>query len=309
MWRKVPHLSIHHSPANDLWRSRLPNTISRCLNGTIRRSTPQSPRSFETMMKERHYQAQHTVVIAADIEHYEQMMEKCLQYGSLKARVLRHDTGFNSIFLLNFTRIAEARELIRSAGYANSKFDDVSFLTNGRFLQFQPNTKLERKRRFELPDVESKLNAWPQILATARLKQTNDEQINTIFKLGGIGELSTRLRFLTALQIEEAIGSIASSVRVLPFGSSVNGFGRMSSDLDMVVTFDEQSNPSNEIRFISAMKQSYRPAVHLSVLSKILSTWLPGITRLEDILSARIPILKYYHNLTGLHCDLSMGCK
>lgn len=281
------------------------------LQSTDRRSTPQSPRSFKTMMEERRYQAQHTVVITSANEHYDQMMEKCLQYGSLRAKVFRHDNAFNSIFLLNFTRITEARELIRSAGYAQSKFDDVSFLSNGRFLVFQPNGKLQpqRRRRFELPELESKLNAWPQILATARLKQTNDEQIKTIFELGAISELSTRLRFLTALQIEEAIGSIASSARVLPFGSSVNGFGRMSSDLDMVLTFGGQSDPANEIRFISAMKQSYRPAIHLNVLSKILSTWLPGITKLEEILAARIPILKYYHNLTGLHCDLSMGNK
>lgn len=253
-------------------------------------------------------QAQHSVVIEAADKHYGPMMETCLQYGSIR-HVYRHEVESKSFFLVQFHRILEARELMRSAGYSRGHGDSAGFLTNGRFLRFQSDEKrrLQQTRQFQLPAQEMKLRSWPKILEMIRAKRTHDEQIKAIHELGSISDLSTRLRFLTALQIEEAIGGIAANARVIPFGSSVNGFGRMTSDLDMVLIFDEHSGRSTELSFASASKQSYKPSIHLGVLSKILSSWMSGITGVEEILFARVPILRFNHKIADLECDLSMS--
>lgn len=60
--------------------------------------------------------------------------------------------------------------------------------------------------------------------------------LHNITKLSDIG---TRLRFLTAKQIESALLGMFPYVSALPFGSSVNGFGKMGCDLDLVLRLSD----------------------------------------------------------------------
>lgn len=53
-----------------------------------------------------------------------------------------------------------------------------------------------------------------------------------------LDETDTRLRFVTAYQIEKSISCLFPNVQVLPFGSSINGFGKYGSDLDLVMSFN-----------------------------------------------------------------------
>jgi predicted nucleotidyltransferase len=48
-------------------------------------------------------------------------------------------------------------------------------------------------------------------------------------------ELGTRLRFFLCTLLEDALSSLLPHVQVIPFGSSVNGFGKHTSDLDMIL--------------------------------------------------------------------------
>ena len=49
--------------------------------------------------------------------------------------------------------------------------------------------------------------------------------------------LGTKLRFMACEQIESALTGMFPAVEVLPFGSSVNSFGKFDADLDMVLDF------------------------------------------------------------------------
>lgn len=51
-------------------------------------------------------------------------------------------------------------------------------------------------------------------------------------KLNDVGH---RLRFLTAKQVETTISGMFPRICAFPFGSSVNGFGKMGCDLDIVL--------------------------------------------------------------------------
>lgn len=50
-----------------------------------------------------------------------------------------------------------------------------------------------------------------------------------------MGELGTRLRFLTARQLQTALSGAFPFCKALPFGSSVNSFGKAGCDLDLVL--------------------------------------------------------------------------
>jgi poly(A) RNA polymerase, mitochondrial len=61
------------------------------------------------------------------------------------------------------------------------------------------------------------------------------EQISTLYDLTKMGELGTRLRFLTARQLETTLSGAFPYCKALPFGSSVNSFGKAGCDLDLVL--------------------------------------------------------------------------
>lgn len=58
-----------------------------------------------------------------------------------------------------------------------------------------------------------------------------------LHKLTKLNEVGTRLRFLTAKQVEEALSGMFPEANAMPFGSSVNGCGKMGCDLDLVLRF------------------------------------------------------------------------
>ena len=55
-------------------------------------------------------------------------------------------------------------------------------------------------------------------------------------------ELGIRLRYLLCAQIEDVLQGLFPHILALPFGSTVNGFGKDGSDLDISVQFFQRSN-------------------------------------------------------------------
>lgn len=61
------------------------------------------------------------------------------------------------------------------------------------------------------------------------------DQISSLYNWTKLNNVGTRLRFLTAIQIENCLSGMFPNCAVYPFGSSVNGFGKMNCDLDLVL--------------------------------------------------------------------------
>lgn len=177
----------------------------------------------------------------------------------------------------------------------------MSFIPTGESTPKRPHNI---KRELNVADQDA-------ILRAMRTEKTTSNQIMKLYNVNKLSDLSSRLRFLTALQIEEALSGVFHNAQVLPFGSSINGFGRMQSDLDMIVlscgnrTYKGQFNSiplgkeENGARFVNRN--------NLYVMSSIARHWLQGVHDVVPILNARVPIIKYNHYLTNLECDLSMS--
>lgn len=102
------------------------------------------------------------------------------------------------------------------------------------------------------------------------------------------------------------------NISVLPFGSSVNGFGRKGCDLDLVLNLElnkiENANSRLVFHTKSAMSEERAQTQRsMEVISIIMQHFIPCVTNVRKILHARVPIIKYDHKLTGLECDLSMA--
>lgn len=72
-----------------------------------------------------------------------------------------------------------------------------------------------------------------------------------LHRLTKLNEVGTRLRFLTAKQIEEALIGMFPEAHALPFGSSVNGCGKMGCDLDLVLRFTKEKKVDSHFLFFA----------------------------------------------------------
>lgn len=62
------------------------------------------------------------------------------------------------------------------------------------------------------------------------------------------------MRFMACEQVELALSGMFHKAEVLPFGSSVNSYGKQASDLDMCINFNQsQVRPIDE-RYLKARK-------------------------------------------------------
>lgn len=96
-----------------------------------------------------------------------------------------------------------------------------------------------------------------------------------------------------------------------PFRSSVNGFGKMGCDLDLILRLDEERKSNADSRLVFDTKESLtngRSQVQrqMESIGDMLQLFLPGICNVRRILQARIPIIKFHHEHLHLDIDLSM---
>lgn len=145
-------------------------------------------------------------------------------------------------------------------------------------------------------------------------------QMELLYENTRLNEISIRLRFLGAHQIERILNGLLSRSFVMPFGSTVNGFGKMESDLDMILQYNsDQLQPAedlkrrrliNHVKFIdvddSGEKKREAIRKHLRIFASIFESFMPGAVRVNGIYTARVPIIRYYHDYLHLDADISV---
>lgn len=262
-------------------------------------------RKFKSEMTERFAEAKRSILIEAPQTRYNYVVDSCARFGNVN-NIFSHETSTRNYYLIEYSRALHLDDFL-------SKSMDISSRSaTSRFLKYNGNAIRKRNILNRPWKKERNTSDSENIIKYMSSFSTSDDQIQALFNRNSISDLSARLRFLAALQIEEAVSAFYPNVKVIPFGSSVNGFGRMQSDLDMVLVHNEQN--LNEFRPLTKSKsnrkydsKSSNVKNDLKLLVNILEGWLPGVDNIDPILNARVPIIKYHQSYTGLDCDLSSG--
>ena len=92
-------------------------------------------------------------------------------------------------------------------------------------------------------------------------------------------------------QVVRSCSALPEGTRILVFGSSANGFGLPDADLDMCISLP----PNTELE---------DPPASMGKLAEDLEA--AGMLSVSARLTARIPIIMFKDNVTGLECDISM---
>lgn len=275
-------------------------------------ATETSP--FDELILRRQSEARRSIVVHVQSENsYNDLYQYCSQFGPV-SNAFHYRCAFGKHrIVVEYEAEASATEALKK-----SVFDGPHIPAISRFLWFRAS---KTKLLVSIPDIPAPPLAaidgtqavTPETLKETLLKQNNiNEQINELYQHTRINELGTRLRFLAALQIEDSVKGIFPQARVFPFGSSVNGFGKFGSDLDVILhrssIYKDSSADDRRLCFHTRADEVNDRSVEqrqLQVMNEILCNILPGIVQVNAIMFARVPIIKFEHQFLGLEVDLS----
>nr|CAI5827084.1 unnamed protein product [Callosobruchus analis] len=238
----------------------------------------------------------------------------CNIFGTVK-QMFHYCVGVEPMhfILVEFGEESDVDNLLSNSSYV----DEASVVpTYSHFLWFKaPNKKSPKLKQINATVLSAENGT--RVLSDSEIKdslskcENVSEQMIMLHLLTKLNDLGSRLRYLTALQIENMVSGMFPYTQAYPFGSSVNGYGKMGCDLDLVLRLvDKKSPESNRLMFhckASTGSERSTNQRHIEAFGDMIHLFLPGCAQVRRIIQARIPIIKYQQKLTDVECDLSIG--
>ncbi|XP_049633423.1 poly(A) RNA polymerase, mitochondrial [Suncus etruscus] len=268
---------------------------------------------FSEVQKERREQAQRTVLIHCSNKISERKFLKYLsQHGSINNHFFYESFGLYAVVefsqkesvasLQNVTRTPSLG--VEAAIPFRSRFFNLKLKNSSGQTSEQPNIPCSSQS----PPSNKKLF---ELLCCA---ESVDDQLNTLLKEFQLTEENIQLRYLTCSLIEDIAAAYFPDCVIRPFGSSVNGFGKLGCDLDMFLDLDEIERlaaPKTSGNFLMEFQVKTVPSDRiatqkiLSVIGESLDHFGPGCVGVQKILNARCPLVRFSHQASGFQCDLT----
>lgn len=306
--------NTHRTPSEKSRRSTVgKNETKKSSVKTLSSRTPVNVNyvSFGEMMNQRREEASRSILVEIEgIKESGGLKHFLERIGPVNNYFLYRNSGKNFV-LAEFKNIATKDKVVKNAYHSK---DPLSIPVTSPYLYFYNS---EKKFTNSSPDCTEHVECDENkiLLELADLKCSDNDRLRTEMnhlknKLE-ISDLSTRLRFLTCHQLDDALAGLFSGVRALPFGSSVTGFGRNSGDLDIYLQFNRNidlKKNNNSLLYFHHKTRMRDTNVLLKLIGDLISVMLPGCAKVISILTARVPIIKYQQRYTNLECDLNISC-
>lgn len=316
---------LHH------WRTYC---IKQCANAGTEAAAKGDKPNYEELIGSRHQQAQRSIVVQVSSEKsYNELYNYCSRFGRIVTAhhyCVQHEDELHYM-LLEYANAGEATAAIDSSAY-NAELSGSGGGSGGGgipvrspFLWFRAAAAGRRSQAklmgnhkvIPLATIDGTRPLAQEHLHTRlRGAQSIEEQLQLLYEHTRLNDLGVRMRFLAALQVQEAISGMFPDARAQPFGSSVNGFGKMGCDLDLILRFDSDGNTANSNRELSRLVYHTKENLsngrsqtqrQMECIGDMLHLFLPGVCHVRRILQARVPIIKYHHEHLELEVDLSMS--
>lgn len=283
-------------------------------------------RNFEDVINRRRSEANRSIVVQVASENsYDDVHQYCSQFGNITSAYFYTVPKNTSFILLEYDNEDSVRLAFQSSAFPDLVSGVVPVKSSFLWFRNVPN-----KRKLRQTKDKVKLNVCERIVEknigelTTILKESSSisEQINLLYENTRLNDLSVRLRFLGVLQIQRALSGLFLNHIVLPFGSTVNGFGRLGCDLDMILQYN-----SDDISYKSANDYSNRRLMfhtkgcttdsdttkrgvienHIKFYGTLCESFIPGAHNVTAIYKARVPIVRYEHKYLDVSVDISLN--
>ncbi|RZC38102.1 poly(A) RNA polymerase, mitochondrial, partial [Asbolus verrucosus] len=267
------------------------------------------------MIDSRCAEARRSIVVQVQsAQSFKELHSYCSSVGTVKQ--MQHYTV--GVEPMNFIIVEFASEKDVVSVLSNSSHvEDAQVVpVHSQFLWFRASNRKLPKLKQSKSSVLTVENGTQclkvaEIADLIRRCDSVSDQMSSLYESTKLNDVGTRLRFLTARQIENAVRGMFPNAKAIPFGSSVNGCGKMGCDLDLVLRLSDEKmkNDARLVFHCKASSGSERSTAqrNMEAIGDLLQLFLPGCSQVRRILQARVPIIKYYQHLTDVECDLSMS--
>ncbi|XP_001657730.2 poly(A) RNA polymerase, mitochondrial [Aedes aegypti] len=294
----------------------------------IRSASSGNAHTFDSMLASKRAEARRSILVQVSSERsFPELAKYCSQFGTIasshhyRVGASGDDESDYHYIVVEFSEPEAADAAIRSAVFNEEK---PGVRARSIFLWFRagPRPKLAVKESKGKEDKKAKLSSieGSRIVGDEELKEllmsaeSIEDQIQILHGATCLNDLGKRLRFLAVRQVESSLQGMFPQAVAYPFGSSVNGYGKMGCDLDLILDLDSEAgakqNPDSRLIFhTKATNPNERTQVQrqLESIGDVLQLFLPGVNSVRRILKARVPIIKYHHEHLDLEIDLTMN--
>ncbi|CAF0766092.1 unnamed protein product [Rotaria sp. Silwood1] len=269
--------------------------------------------TFDAMIDFRRQQARRTVLIHLARSHSESELYKlCSRVGPITNMTL-YTANKKECALLEFSNEQSVKNLLNITSHFTNENRLPCASRNLYFASQYTGARLK------YPPVGREVQQLDDSIIDKALNDIRNvsDQIRFFWQKTKLTELDSRLRFFVASLVEEALRSIFVDTVCLPFGSSVNTFGKSRCDLDMLLSFEDFRDKNTkydgkmqQLRFLtkrSYLNDRFQAQAYLKILADTLKHFMAECTNVQIILPARVPIVRFQHRLSDLQCDVSMS--
>nr|XP_046227473.1 poly(A) RNA polymerase, mitochondrial [Scatophagus argus] len=270
-------------------------------------------KSLHAVQEERQGQAERSVLIGCPPKTSEKRFLKHLsRHGDISKCFFYESYGVYAV--VEFARLDSVASLLEEAAIPNSSHEAVVPFKS-RLLS------LKNLGSVDSPNQQSGHQCQPQtaipisqLTQSLSRKESIEHQITSLTEAYQLTEENTRLRFLVCSLLKDIASAYFPECSIKPFGSSVNGFGKLGCDLDMILDLDNisgrktnmpKSGLSLEYQLKRANSERAVTQSILSVIGECLDQFGPGCVGVQKILNARCPLLRFAHQPSGFQCDLT----
>ncbi|XP_074049166.1 poly(A) RNA polymerase, mitochondrial isoform X2 [Macrotis lagotis] len=270
-------------------------------------------KTFSEVQKERHEQAQRSILISCPKKVPEKKLLKYLcQHGEITNHFFFESFGIHAVIEFSKKESIASLQDATSIPRGETEFP-IPFKSRFFHLNLKnPPKQTSNEMLIQCSKQSSPLNSdLMQMLCNA---ESVEDQINSLMKILQITEENIRLRYLTCSLIEDIAAAYFPSCTIRPFGSSVNSFGKLGCDLDMFLDLDDIGKNGAtktgepflmEYQVKNVSSERWATQKILAVIGECLDNFGPGCVSVQKILHARCPLVRFSHQASGFQCDLT----
>lgn len=262
--------------------------------------------SFRTLLFKRLQQAHRSVAVEVPSQQALCRASKLIKELAGVKEIVHFTSKSRKEFI-----IAEFRDVRAAQGFlstARSVVQNGDIPTFSRILKyFDPNHNENNSKA--VSRSKSSVGTLQNCKVEDKTFTSITEVVENVYEEEKLTELESSLRYLVCSQISDAFRGLFPHCQVLPFGSSVNGLGTHTSDLDAVLVLYAKKGHEDTGLYFQAKEMGdtrYEDKI-LHTVGNVLNAFIAGITNVDPVYRARVPLVKFYHEPFELHCDLSLS--
>lgn len=276
---------------------------------------PFSVESFKDLTERRQSEALRSVILQVDTKDVcGRVYHHCKQFGDIKNAFVYTLNDERNLMLVEYSTVDAVKETFKFSGFQSNAVHWPNRMLAVRKSEL--NSALSNDAPIQYDNAIA-----PKIANIVRNAESFDEQVDLLYAHTCLTDLSIRLKYVSALQtqsiINEFLDGIFPNAIVYPFGSTVNGFGKMGCDLDMALRYDDVSPSSHENdgsplqfqgnRFENAEDIKKKEGRQVKCIASLIEYFVPGVNGVSAFHGARVPIVRYFDENIHSSVDLSVN--